>query len=68
MIPSFCEQVQDSDKNTEIKYHEGDKVFLGYYDGSVVEFSLIENKIVYDFGICLDGYITSMAKTLDNKS
>ena len=43
-------QVLNSDKNTEIKHPEGDKVFLGDYDGYVHEFSMFENKIVRTFG------------------
>ena len=65
---SSKKQVQTSDKNTEIKYPEGDRLFCGCDNGSIVEFSIAEKKPVYDHGQILVYNITSMAKTPDNKS
>ena len=45
-----------------------DRLFVGCSDGSVQEFSIIENKTVHDIGKILDNRIVSMDKTLDNKS
>ena len=44
------------------------KMFVGYGNGSVLEFSMVENKIVHDLGKILDDFIISMTTTLDNKS
>ena len=67
MIPNLA-QVQNSDKNTEIKYPDCIKLFVGCGDGSVKEFSMISETSVYDSDKILDNYIISMAKTFDNKS
>ena len=56
------------DKNTEMKCHEGDRLFVGCYDGSVLELSMNQNNIVNELVEILYGMITSMAKTYDNKS
>ena len=66
MIPSFLEKVQNSDKNTEIKYPDGEKLFVGCFGGNLLEFSMIEKKTVHKSKIL--GRIISMAKTFDNKS
>ena len=60
-------QVQNSDKNTEIKYPKGDKLFAGCTNGWLVEFSMIE-EITYYFGKILENEFSSMSKTPDNKS
>ena len=62
------EQVQKSDKNTEIKYPQGDQLFIGNDEGSLIAYSMIKKEIVYDFGQISDNMITLIAKTLDNKS
>ena len=65
-------QVQNSDNNTEIKYCEDDKLILGCSEGSLLEFSIKENKkvcrVVHDFVKFIDFGIFWMAKTPDNKS
>ena len=68
MNQSFVEQIKISFKDTEIKYPKGYKLFVSYQDGSVIEFSLIENKIIHDHGQIFNNRIFSMAKTFDNKS
>ena len=69
MQSKICKQFQKSKKNTEIKYPEGNTVFVSDHYGSLIKFSIIENKPVRSFGkILFDQNITSMAKTLDNKS
>ena len=56
-----------TEKNMEIKYSDGSRFFVTCDDGSLIEYSLIEKKTVYDFGrILVD--ISSVAKTPDNKS
>ena len=62
-------KVQNSDKNIDIKSLGLNKIFVGCWNGSLIEFSIIENKIMYDYSckIC-DREITSMAKTSDNKT
>ena len=67
MQSKIDKQVQNSDKNTEIKYPKGDKVFGGLNQGSVIEFSMISETIVHDFGGFSESRIASMAKTFDNK-
>ena len=67
MQSKISKQVQNSDKNTEIKYLDCGKIFVGYGRGSVREFSFIENKTVHEQKI-LEYDISSMAKTSDNKS
>ena len=62
------EQAQNPEKNIEIKYPDGDQLFIGYADCSLLEFSMIGKKSVYDFGEVLDRYLFSLEKTLDNKS
>ena len=68
MIPNILVQVQKSDKNTEIRFLNGDKMFYGDGSGRLREVSLIENKTVHDYGNIFNYIITSMAKTPDNKS
>ena len=68
MQSNISTQVQNSDKNTEIKYPKGDKMFVAYGDKYLQEFSMIEKKPVHEFGQILDGIIYSMAKTSYNKS
>lgn len=67
MQTNIDNQVQNSDTYTEIKYPKGDKLFFGQYNGSVVEFSIAEKKLVHSPKI-LDGIVNSMVKTYDNKS
>ena len=67
MIPNLA-QVQNSDKNTEIKYPESNRLFIGCNNGSVKEFSIVLKKIVHDHGQILYDDINPMAKTPDNKS
>ena len=64
MIANFVEQA----KNMVIKYPEGDRVFVGCYDGYMLGFSMIEKKIVCDLGKIIANAIILMTKTLDNKS
>ena len=64
---------QFSDENRinrgkEMKYSDGDRVFLGCEAGNLLEYSMKKLRIVHDFGIVLDNHISSMAKTFDNKS
>ena len=68
MMQSSKKQVLNSDKNTEIKDTKDDKMFIGCIGGNLLEFSLIDNTIVYDFGEILSDDIISMAKTFDKKS
>ena len=65
MIPNFEKQVQNSDKNTDIKYDDS-KIIASTYD-SVLEVSMSGKTIVHDQKI-LGFNINSMAKTPDNKS
>ena len=66
----ISKQDQNFDKNTEIKHSEGLNLFVMSNCGYLQTFSMIENKIVHDYGQILDhrNRITSMDKTLDNKS
>ena len=68
MQSKICRQVQSSDKNTKIKYPEGDKLFVGYTDGCLLEISMIEEEHIHDHGKILDNAFSLMAKTNDNKS
>ena len=67
MQSKICQQVQNFDKNTDIKYPNGSRLFFGCGDGSVQEFSMISETTVHDHGKILSR-IVSMAKTSDNKS
>ena len=58
---------ENSEEGTEIKSLYGDQLFIGCSHGRLLEFSVIEEKIVYDFGRILYSEITSMTKTPDNK-
>ena len=66
-MKSSKKQVLNSDKNTEIESFGCYSMFVACSDGSVQEFSMISETIVYDHDQILDHLITSMAKTLDNK-
>ena len=55
-------------KHVEIQNLQGGRLFIGCNDGNLLEFSITDNKVVYDFGKILDDHIISMAKTFDNKS
>ena len=68
MMPSSKKQVLNPDEHTEIKYPDGDKIIVGDFEGRLLEFSMVEKKIVHDFGKIMNVNITSMAKTLTNKS
>ena len=46
---------------------EGNRVFIGYDNGKLYEYSINEKKIVHDFGKILDADISSMCTTSDNK-
>ena len=63
----FGKNFQNSDKYLETKYLRCDKMFVGRYDGHVLEFPMIGNKTVHDLGQILKGQISSMVKTPDNK-
>ena len=67
MDQRFVEPIKNSDKNTEIKCLESDKLFVGCDNGYLIEFSMIE-KTAHDLGKILDRKIHSIAKTPDNKS
>ena len=67
-MQSSEKQVQNFDKNTEIKYPNGDKAFVGCENGSVLELSMILKTTVHDSGKILKGRIIAMATTPDNKS
>ena len=60
-------QVQNSNKNTNTKHFEGDRVFVGCNQSYFYEFSMI-GKTVHNLGQVLKGHVGSMAKTPDNKS
>ena len=64
----FVKQVQSFFKFTETKHYGGDKLLIGFNDGSLQEFSMIENKTIYHHDKILDNYISSLHKTLNNKS
>ena len=64
----FGKKVKNSEKSTEMKYLEGGQLFVGYSKGCLLKFSMLTKKIVHDFGKILDNDISSMARTLDNKS
>ena len=68
MMRSFKKQVLNSQKNTEIKYPEGDKMFAGFFDGSIQGFSMSPEITVDDYGQVSNNVIYSMAKTPNNKS
>ena len=68
MQSKIDKQVQNSDKNKEIKYPDGFKLFFGCQCGSVQEFSMISETSVHDAGKILGYSISSMAKTFDNRS
>ena len=74
MKQSFKKQILNSDKMTEIKYPEGDKVFIACSSakscgGCVLELSMISKDAVwYDLPNNYAYLITSMAKKPDNKS
>ena len=68
MGSKVSKKVPSSDNNTEIKYHECVKMFIACVNGILLEFSMIENKVVHEFGRIPEGDIESMAKTLDNRS
>ena len=54
-------------KSTESKYDEGDHLFIGYSDGCLLKFSIVEKKTIHDFGQIFENCIVSMVKTFDNK-
>ena len=64
----FLEQVQNSEKNPEIKYPEGDTLFVGDKYGCLHKISMIGKKTVGAFSITYNDSIYSIAKTPDNKS
>ena len=66
-MKSFKNQAQNSDQKPEIKNPEGDKFFIGYDEGYLLEYSTTK-QTVRDLGKILDRRINSMAKTSDNKS
>ena len=78
MMQSKKKQVLNSDKNKEIKYPEGDKLFGVWNYSHMLEYSTIAKEILHDFGKIqlpknYENYNTSrnisaVAKTLDNKS
>ena len=68
LTKSIKKQVQKSLKKTETKPLRGDRLFIGCVHGSVQEFSITSKKLIHDYGRILSSRITSMAKTLDNKS
>ena len=68
MGSKFAKQFKNDNKNTDIKCLADDKVFVVSYSGHVKVFSIIKNKIVNDLGKILNDCISSMTKTLDNKS
>ena len=68
LLEVVIQEINYFEINTEIKYPEGDKLFAGYNNGSLLEFSMVEKKTVHDFGQIFDNAIVSLAKTYDNKS
>ena len=52
----------------EMKYPEGDRVFIGYSSGYLLEYSIDAKRIVHDFDKILNEDIISINKTSDNKS
>ena len=67
MGSKVSKEVQNSDKNTEIKHHKGDKLILVCPFGWLLEFSMITKTIVRKSKL-FDKEICSIVKTLDNKS
>ena len=67
MIPSFKKQAINSYKNTDVIHPDGDRLFLGFFDGYVREFSMISKTTVHEQKI-FTFHISSMTKTPDNKS
>ena len=65
---TVSKQIFNSYKKTEIKYLEGDKIFVECRDGFLLEFSMISKTIIHDFGRIKDKYISSVTKALDKKS
>ena len=68
---SFCSKKAKENietKNTETKYLEGCRLFLGLFGGCVEEFSMISKTTVNYLGSNSCHYINSMAKTSNNKS
>ena len=61
-------QLQNTDKNPGIEYLGHDKIFIHTNDGHLLEFSMKQKKIVYDFGRILNDGIYDMVRTPDNKS
>ena len=60
-------QDKNSNNNMKVKYLEGNRVFIGYDEGYLYEYSMNEKRIVYRFGQILNNMIISMATTFDNK-
>ena len=67
MQPEISKQVQNSEKNIEIKHPKGDRLLIGLLKGSVLDLSLIEKKTIHHKKTSSIG-LFSMAKTPDNKS
>ena len=61
-------QAQNSFTNTEIKFPKGDKLLVVCSDGSMQEFSMIENQIVRNICKIKNNDVFSIQKTSDNKS
>ena len=65
MQSNILAQVQNSDKNTEIKFPQRGNLFIRCWEGYVVEFSKDGKTTVHDFNY---KQIESIATTPDNKS
>ena len=62
-------KAKDSENDIDIKYLKDNKLFIAKNGGYLIEYSIIQKKTVHDFGrVFLDGEISSMTKTPDNKS
>ena len=52
----------------KVKFPDGDRIFIGRNGGYLLEYSMDEKEIVYNFGKILDQGISSLATTFDNKT
>ena len=69
MQSKIAKKPQNLEKNTQIKYPKGHKMFVRCeYGTRLIEFSLSKNKTVHDYGELDHCNTALMAKTPDNKS
>lgn len=60
--------VDEIAKKVDVRFAKGDQLYIACFGGSLLQFSMIEKKVIGAFGNLLSDHIFSISKTADSKS